>query len=201
MPSLKPQCPAYYGQAHFITGLFPSGCSRAPNTACVTGRSEPRGPKNLWHHEKGNCWPYAEDLCGDYSRKVGMATGISQPSPELIMGVVTGDYQSESGHMPYKVRGHRIQGHSFFACAKSSCSKAEATISVSAAGIPRAVASRLHPETALATSRAVCRACGGVRRKYSATLSASSIDASPLCSSMSVDKMRGRNCTGTGFRS
>jgi hypothetical protein len=26
-------------QAHFITGLFPSGCSGVPNTACVIGRS------------------------------------------------------------------------------------------------------------------------------------------------------------------
>jgi hypothetical protein len=55
-------------------------------------------------------------------------------------------------------------------------------------GFPDAVASCLHRETALATSPAVCRACAGVRRKYSATLSASSIDASPLCSSMSMDK-------------
>ena len=43
-------------------------------------------------------------------------------------------------------------------------------MSVSAAGIPNAIASRLHRETALATSRAVCRARGRVRRKYSANL-------------------------------
>jgi hypothetical protein len=58
-----------------------------------------------------------------------------------------------------------LENYSFFARAKSSFSKAEATISVSVAGIPRAVASCLHPETALATSLAICRAFGGARRK------------------------------------
>jgi hypothetical protein len=36
---LKPERSEYYGQAHFITGLFPSGCSRAPSTSYVPGRS------------------------------------------------------------------------------------------------------------------------------------------------------------------
>lgn len=86
------------------------------------------------------------------------ATRIVQKMPQncfqtILSGLTTIVPAKHSRHKVYCVDIFR-----FKACASSSCSNAEDTISVSATEIPSDVAACLHRETAFATSTAICLA-------------------------------------------